>query len=95
MNLQSTMALSKNMTVLAASSGDQISSTYDQKGHGLFTYFMLKGIKNEDVVNPDGSIQIDDLFGYLKPQVERIARKQYNNEQSPQLIAPNKEIIIR
>jgi uncharacterized caspase-like protein len=91
MNLQSNMALSKNMTVLSASSGDQISSTYDEKGHGLFTYFLLKGIKNEDVVKPDGSIKMDDLFGYLKPQVERIARKQYNNEQTPQLIeAKNK-----
>ena len=47
---------------------------------------LLKGIKNEDVVNPDGSLRLDDLFGYLKPQVERIARKQYNNEQTPQLI---------
>jgi hypothetical protein len=47
---------------------------------------MLKGIKNEDVVKAGGSIKMDDLFGYLKPQVERIVRKQYNNEQTPQLI---------
>jgi hypothetical protein len=90
MNLQSNMVLSKNMTVLSASSGDQTSSTYDEKGHGLFTYFMLKGIKNEDVIKPDGSIKMDDLYGYIKPQVERIARKQYNNEQSPQLIGAKK-----
>ncbi|MEW6672240.1 MAG: ankyrin repeat domain-containing protein [Thermodesulfobacteriota bacterium] len=86
MNLQSAIVPAKNITILSASSGDQISSTYDEKGHGLFTYFMLKGIKNEDVIAPDGSIRVDDLFGYLKPQVERIARKQYNNEQTPQLI---------
>jgi uncharacterized caspase-like protein len=90
MNLQSNMAMSKNMTVMSASSGDQTSSTYDEKGHGLFTYFMLKGIKNEDVVRPDGSIKMDDLFGYIKPQVERIARKQFNNEQTPQLIGVKK-----
>ena len=90
MNLQNNMVLSKNMTVLSASSGDQISSTYDEKGHGLFTYFMLKGIKNEEVVNQDGSIAVSDLFSYLKPQVERIARKQYNNEQTPQLIEAKK-----
>lgn len=90
MNLQGATALSRNITVLAASSGEQISSTYDEKGHGLFTYFMLKGIKNEDVVKPDGSIRMDDLFGYLKPQVERIARKQYNNEQTPQLMGAKK-----
>ncbi len=90
MNLQNAVALPSNMTVMSASSGDQISSTYDEKGHGLFTYFMLKGIKNEDVTRQDGSIKMDDLFGYIKPQVERIARKQYNNEQTPQLIAPKK-----
>jgi len=90
MNLQKSVVLSKNMTVLAAASGDQISSTYKEKGHGLFTYFMLKGIKNEDVVKPDGSIKMDDLFSYIKPQVERIARKQYNNEQTPQLIGAKK-----
>ncbi len=90
MNLQNNVVLPKNMTVLSASAGDQTSSTYDEKGHGLFTYFMLKGIKNEDVTRPDGSLKIDDLYGYLKPQVERIARKQYNNEQTPQLIEPRK-----
>jgi hypothetical protein len=91
MNLQDDIVLSKNMTVMSASSGDQISSTYDEKGHGLFTYFMLKGIKNEDVVKPNGSIKMEDLYGYIKPQVERIARKQYNNEQTPQLIEAKKK----
>jgi len=89
MNLQDARVLSRNMVVMSAAQGDQVSSTYDEKGHGLFTYFMLKGIKNEDVTRQDGSLKIDDLFGYVRPQVERIARKQYNNEQSPQLIQPS------
>lgn len=78
--------IQNNIAVMTASTGDQISSAYEEKGHGLFTYFLLKGIKTEDVVKTDGSIKMDDLFGYIKPQVERIARKQYNNEQTPQLI---------
>ena len=86
MNLRSNIVLSENMTVFSASSGEQISSTYDEKGHGLFTYFLLKGIKNEDVIKQDGSINTDVLFSYVKPQVERIARKQFNNEQTPQLM---------
>src|SRR3989304_543697 len=77
-----------NVAVLSASSGDQISSSYEEKGHGLFTYFMLKGIKSEGDTNGDGKVEIGELFEYIKPQVERIARKTYNNEQSPQLIAP-------
>jgi len=90
MNLQKTTISSLNMTIMAAASGNQISSTYDKKGHGLFTYYMLKGIKNEEMINPDGSIAINDLFSYIKPQVERIARKIYNNEQTPQLIGAKK-----
>lgn len=88
MNLKNDVGLSKNITVMSASSGDQMSSTYDEKGHGLFTYFMLKGIKNEDVIRQNGTIRINDLFSYIKPQVELVSRKQYNNEQSPQLIEP-------
>jgi len=33
---------------------------------------------------------MEDLFDYIKPQVERIARKQFNNEQTPQLIGAKK-----
>lgn len=91
MNLQSNVVLPKNITVLSASAGDQTSSTYDEKGHGLFTYFMLKGIKNENVTRPDGSLKIAELYSYIKPQVERIARKQYNNEQTPQLVGAVKK----
>lgn len=90
LSIENPVLMNKNMTVLSASAGDQISSTYDEKGHGLFTYFMLKGIKNEDVVKQDGSIDIGSLFNYIKPQVSSIARKKYNNEQTPQLVGAKK-----
>ncbi len=82
------LAIPSKVAVLSASSGDQISSTYEEKGHGLFTYFMLKGMQGEGDANGDGAVEIGELFNYIKPQVERIARKVYNSEQSPQLIAP-------
>lgn len=87
MNMEHDIMPVKNMIVLSASSGDQISSAYEEKGHGLFTYFMLKGIKGEGNAN---GVEIGELFDYIKPQVERVARKVYNNEQSPQLMAPMK-----
>ncbi|MEW6674996.1 MAG: ankyrin repeat domain-containing protein [Nitrospirota bacterium] len=82
------LAIPQKAVVLSAASGDQTSSTYEEKGHGLFTYFMLKGIKGEGDTNGDGKIEIGELFEYIKPQIERTARKIYNNEQSPQLIMP-------
>ena len=72
---------SDRIAILSASSGSQISSTHEKEGHGLFTYFLLKGIK-------EGNSELGTLYNYLKPQVERIARKTYNNEQTPGLIAP-------
>jgi len=81
MNLNTVPVRSDRIAVLSASSGSQISSTYEEQGHGLFTYFLLKGIK-------DGHAELGNLYGYLKPQVEQIARKTYNNEQTPGLVAP-------
>jgi len=81
MNMDKQVLHSDRIAILSASSGSQISSTHEKEGHGLFTYFLLKGIK-------EGNSELGTLYNYLKPQVERIARKTYNNEQTPGLIAP-------
>nr|MBI3612094.1 caspase family protein [Nitrospirota bacterium] len=73
--------------VLSASAGDQISSAFVEQGHGLLTYFFLKGLQGEGDLNHDGTIGLAELYEYVKPNVQRIARKQYNNEQTPQLLA--------
>ncbi len=91
MNLQSTFVLPENVTVVAAAGSNQISSTYQEKSHGLFTYFLLKGIKEASVLKPDGSIALGDLYTFMKPHIERIAKKQYNNNQSPQLMGAKKQ----
>jgi hypothetical protein len=72
--------------VLAASAGEQVSSTYDQKSHGLLTYYFLKGLQGAADKNKDGSIELAEVFDYVKPQVERKARRDFNNEQTPQLL---------
>lgn len=73
--------------VLAASQGDQVSSTYEGKRHGLLTYYFLKGLQGDGDLNKDGVIDMAELYEYVKPNVQRIARKQFNNEQTPQLFA--------
>lgn len=70
-------ALPARITVLAASAGDQTSNTYQEKGHGLFTYFLLKGLKDR---GPD----MKGVFEYLKPEVARTARRELNSDQDPQ-----------
>ena len=90
-----TPVLAKGKTVvLAASSGDQVSSTYDAKGHGLFTYFVLKGLQGEADQNKDGTVDLREVFDYIRPQVERVARREYNNEQTPQLLG-NQDLAMK
>lgn len=67
----------RGLIVMSASAGDQISNSYRDKRHGLFTYFFLMGLKQER-----GDFRA--TFDYLKPQVSRIARRELNSDQVPQ-----------
>jgi len=74
--------------VLSATSGSHISLADQEKGHGLFTYYALQGLNGDADANGDGAIDVQELFEFLKPQVQRVARRIYNTEQVPQLIIP-------
>jgi len=64
-----------NMAVLTATQGNQISTSAPEKGHGIFTYYFLKALK-------DGKRNIREIYGYIKPLVEDEA-KQLNVQQRP------------
>ena len=69
--------ISSNMAVLSATQGTQISTSSPEKGHGVFTYYFLKAIK-------DGRKNIAEIYEYIKPLVEDEA-KQLNVQQSPSI----------
>ncbi|HKZ46984.1 MAG TPA: ankyrin repeat domain-containing protein [Thermodesulfobacteriota bacterium] len=69
--------ISSNMAVLSATQGTQISTSSSEKGHGVFTYYFLKALK-------DGKKDIAEIYSYIKPFVEDEA-KQLNVQQSPSI----------
>lgn len=75
----------QNLVVLSAAAGNQISSAYPEKRHGLFTYFFLKGLQGQADANQDKSVNVEELYRYIKEQVETVARRMHT-EQSPQLL---------
>lgn len=79
-------ATAHNIAVLTASADDQTSSSYDEKYHGVFTYYLLKGMKGALEEDKYSKVELGELYNYIKPQVEKVSRKIYNNEQTPQLI---------
>jgi len=84
----------KNGVVLTSSSGNQISSWYREKGHGLFTYFFLKGIRGEADGDRDGTVTSEEVFGYIMENVPYLARRLFNREQTPQLMGGALDQII-
>lgn len=82
---------SSNMVVLSAAAATQISSALPEKRHGLFTYYILKGLQGEADLNKDGAVEVQELYSYVKPQVEKSARR-LNVDQSPQLL-PGTELL--
>ena len=81
-----------NIAVLTASLDNQVSSSYEDKGHGVFTYFLLKGIKEMLGEDKNSKLALSELYNYIKPQVERTSRRLYNNEQTPQLITADEQM---
>jgi len=75
-----------NMVLLAAAEGNQVTGVREEAGHGLFTYFLLKGL-NGEAADPAGRVTASGLFGYLKPRVEDAARRQSRN-QTPVMRGP-------
>ena len=74
--------LPSNIAVLSATQGSQISTSSPEKGHGIFTYYFLKALK-------DGKKDIAEIYEYIKPLVEDDA-KQINVQQSPS-VSPDVE----
>ncbi len=76
-------AVAKNMAVISATQGSQISTSSPERGHGVFTYHFLKAIK-------EGKRNVAEIYETIRPLVEDDA-KQLNVQQSPSVSpAPEK-----
>lgn len=76
------LSIPSNMAVLSATQGTQISTSSPEKGHGVFTYYFLKALK-------EGKKNVSEIYEYIKPLVEDEA-KQLNVQQSPS-VSPDVE----
>lgn len=98
MSVENPVLAGGKTVVLTASSGVQSSSTYNSKSHGLLTYFLLKGLQGSADQDHDGKIDLSEVYAYLRPRVEIVARREFNNEQTPQLLGSpamlNKSIML-
>jgi|GEM_PF-583394 len=78
--------------VLAAATGQQISSDYDKAGHGLFTHALLMGLQGGADTDKNGLVTLKELYPYVKKQVSETAVEELNREQTPVLL-PGEEVL--
>ena len=63
----------------------------DQHRHGLFTYYLLKGLRGEADTNRNGTVTFGELASYVRQKVAWAAKSQFNQEQRPLLLPPLKQ----
>ena len=72
--------LKGKLVVFTASSGEQSSSAYNDKHHGMFTYFLLKKLQETK-----GNLTYKQLADYLSSEVGLKSVMINNKEQNPQV----------
>ncbi|MBI3552557.1 MAG: caspase family protein [Elusimicrobia bacterium] len=72
------------LTVLTAVTGREIAGTLEAQEHGIFTYFLLKGLKGDADAKHDGHVGLGDLYDFVRKSVSTAAHR-LNREQTPGL----------
>ena len=58
----------------------------DAHRHGLFTYYLLRGLRGEADTNRDGKITLGEISGFVRQKVAWASKSQFGTTQRPQII---------
>ena len=83
-----------NVTVLSAATAGQISGPIKAKEHGLFTYYVLKGMGGDADSNKDKKLTMSELGKYVYSKVKEDAAIT-GREQTPELQGDTERVLVR
>ena len=86
-------AVAANVTLFSAASGNQISSSWAEKQHGIFSYWLMKGMQGSADANRDNRLTVEELGGFIRNNVSKTAGK-LDREQTPVLQTMDREKIL-
>jgi hypothetical protein len=87
-------AVPSGITILSAASGAQISGAMKDKEHGLFTYYVLKGLGGAADGNKDGKLSMNELASFVAREVKTQSSR-LGWEQTPQLQGDGGRVLVR
>ena len=85
--------LPDNFTIFTASKPDQISSGLEEAKHGIFSYFLMKGLEGKADKNKDLKITNGELLAYMNKNVSEKALD-LGRQQNPLLFGNETKVIV-
>ena len=82
-----------NFTIFSASKLDQISSGFENADHGIFSYYLMKGLEGNADTNKDKKITNGELLAYMDQNVSQKA-SEYGRQQNPSLAGDPDKVLI-
>lgn len=71
---------SKGRAIVTASRPGEVSFELSDLHHGIFTYYLIEGLKGAADLNRDGVVTLQELYEYLEQQVTRKSRAVGGNQ---------------
>jgi len=71
---------SKGRAIITASRTNEVSIELPELGHGIFSYFLVDGLKGAADLNRDGIVSLQELYEYVEQQVTTKARAVGGNQ---------------
>lgn len=69
----------KGRVIISACSANEISKEDDNVKHGIFSYYLLRGLKGEADYDADGIITVNELFSFLSREVPAASGQERRN----------------
>ena len=83
-----------NFTIFSASQLDQVSSGIKEAKHGIFSYYVMKGLEGNADLNKNKEITNGELLAYINDKVSSKALEQ-GRKQNPELLGEENKILIK
>jgi hypothetical protein len=66
---------SRGRVIMTASGPNEVALELPELGHGVFTYYVLQGLRGQADRDRDGLVTVSELYEYVEDQVDRTARR--------------------
>jgi uncharacterized caspase-like protein len=74
------LARSRGRAIVTAARSNEVSIELPELGHGLFTYYLLQGLRGAGDLDRDGIVSLQELYQYLDQEVSRKSRSSGGNQ---------------